>query len=145
MILLSNSDAKAYCLAAAQLIPVFLLALYLIDTRWVAENEADAATAKGIQNAYSVRAIFGIIVGMIGEVIVLWGAIGLINRLFAVASGSAIAILINGILSESAIDRLDWKFKDAWARLLRGFWLVIIIMAALTTLIWIVAEVKITS
>jgi hypothetical protein len=145
MIIMSTSDAKAYCLAVAQLIPIFLIALYIIDTRWVKENETDAAKIKGIQNAYAVRAIFGIILGIVGEVIALWGALGLINRLFAVASGTAIAIFITGILSESAIDRLDWKFKDTWARFLRGFWLVITIMAALATFIWIFVAVEVIS
>lgn len=143
MAVINASDAKTYCLAIAQLIPVFLIALYVIDGSWVTKHAPNNTATNTLQNKYAIRAVYGIILGVAGEIIVLWGTIGLISRLFAVSSGTAIAIYISGILSEAALDRLTWKFPDKWAEFLKTFWLVIVIMTALATFIWIFVTVEI--
>lgn len=142
---MTASDATAYCLAVAQLIPIFLIALYIIDYSWVTKNEENLASAAGMQKGYAKRAVLAIIVGIVGEIIVLGGAIGLISRLFAIAAGTGIVIYVIAILSEPAVDRLTWKLTSTLPAFLRKFLITIVILAALIAFIYIFVRVTITS
>ena len=143
MTILSASNALTYCLAIAQLIPVFLIALYIIDYSWVTNNVKDGTRATGLQEGYAKRAVRAIIIGIIGEIIVLGGAIGLFSRLVAVAAGTGIVIFVAGTLSEPAVDRLSWKDDSALYRFLRNRLLPIVVLAALIAFLYILIRVRI--
>lgn len=145
MTIITASDATAYCLAVAQLIPIFLIALYVIDYTWVTKSEGDATRAAALQTGYAQRAVWAILAGIVGEVIVLGGAIGLYSRLIAIAVGTAIVIYIIGILSEPAVDRLSWKKNSAFFKFLRNRLLPIVIIAAIIASVYILLRVRITS
>jgi hypothetical protein len=165
MTMMTASDATAYCLAVAQLIPIFLIALYIIDYSWVTKNvqgrsqpsgevperenrgnlPVNTAEAAGLEKGYAKRAVLAIIVAIAGEIVVLGGAIGLISRLFAIAAGTGIVIYVIGILSEPAVDRLTWELNTALPKFLQDRLLPIAIGAALIAFIYIFVRVTITS
>ncbi len=247
MIVMSASDAKAYCLGIAQLIPVLLIALFVVDNSWITKvrddiqqkassirqartkafsqveetkhkyeqelkeiekelaaldetNEgvpgsrqyADMRRAQLVElrtrKTESISAMehiarvitefadnklrlrpflqasdkfaeaadrllkdsaekitIGIFFGLVGEIMALWGALGLVSSLFTIALGTAIAILIAGGLCFFAIARLlDYmnpssKLSLAFMR----FSIPIIITLTLLTFIWILTSVTI--
>lgn len=162
MTMMTASDATAYCLAVAQLIPIFLIALYIIDYSWVTKNvqrpsqpsgevaergdlPVSTAEAAGLQKGYAKRAVQAITVGIAGEIVALGGAIGLISQLFAIAAGTGIVIYVIGILSEPAVDRLTWELTSALPKFLRKRLLPIVILAALIAFTYIFVRVTITS
>jgi hypothetical protein len=98
MTVMSASDAKAYCLAVAQLIPVLLIALYIIDYSWVTKNERNATRAGEIETGYAQRAVWAILAGIVGEVIVLGGAIGLYSRLVAISTADPRGLAVGHVL-----------------------------------------------
>jgi hypothetical protein len=146
MVTLNDSDAKAYCLAIAQIIPVLLIALYIIDQPWanrIARNETTQHNCS-LQVRQATTAIYGIILGIAGEIIMLWGTIGLIGRLFTVSAGAAVSIYITGILSEVALDRFIRESQVRWSKFLKDSWLIIMMALAASTFFWILTTVKIT-
>lgn len=143
MTMMTASDAITYCLAIAQLIPVFLIALYIIDYSWL-KSEESARTAAQLRTGYSQRAVWAILAGIVGEVIVLGGAIGLYSRLAAIATGTGIVIYVIGIISEPAVDRLTWDRNSKFPKFLRYRLLPIIVTVALIAFLCILFKVGIS-
>ena len=59
-----------------------------------------------MERRYVVNILVGIVIGIAGEVSVLWGALGLIAGSIAISLGTSSAIIIIGLLGVFAIERL---------------------------------------
>jgi hypothetical protein len=234
---MTASDAKAYCVGIAELVPVFLIALYVIDNGWVsrigdeaksgarslveevlpktatnlerlteltqqklqdaqgklmtlgdgvAVDQKERATLLGQRDAlektlesirevsgrldvsqknvaeglrqriekldaskkkllrkYATTAIVAIFSGIATEIIALWGSIGLISRLFAIAWGTSMIIAIAGSLSDYAIDRLYREANNKFSRVSSSLWLPLVACISAGTFIWILISVRV--
>ena len=240
MTILTHSDAKALCLGMAQLIPIFLIALFVLDNAWiersaeksrreaskifqevkdlevkrldndrvmkdaiklldkfseslgsqshladerqkkVVEDAASITTqartklghiekeyheavervgtasgkmakklqwleaqAKASTRSYSRVIIATIILGMLGEVFALWGAVGLVDNVAVIACALVINIGIAGILSILAIDRLLIDASSRVLVLIRSAWVLLLASSVLATFFWIITSVQV--
>jgi hypothetical protein len=100
--------------------------------------------AQNLVKAYVYYVVFLIFLSVAGELVVLWGAIGLINSLVAIGWGTDLTVIIVGSLSALSAERLMPDPTSKFSRNLQALWVFATFGAAQATFIWILASVKVT-
>lgn len=240
MIILSHADTRALCLGMAQLIPVFLVVLFVLDSLWIKQSfeqrkreivelqretekiiaqrfqldhsvarslmflntlnaalrlkkaitfgqqrrkiqkgqlllndartklrdakgdrktriqrfeESRARTASVLKDSetkidawmqiYNRLIIFSIISGLYGEIIAIWGAVGLVENTGVIASSVGVSIGMAGILSAIAMDRLMWDAPSKILSLVRTVWVACVTASVIVSWYWVMTSVSI--
>jgi hypothetical protein len=104
---------------------------------------ADAAERRA--RTYNQVMVPTIIVGMCGEFLALWGAVGLLDDTAVIATVISISISIAGMLSIIAIDRLLLEVRPQRLRLIQTVWAVLLASSVVATCCLIVGFVRIRS
>jgi hypothetical protein len=79
----------------------------------------------------------------LGEIISLWGSIGLVTGSVFVALSVCISVGLAGILGVLAIDRLISQPASRSMAIFRRAWIAVLCGVALSTFFWIMAAVHI--
>jgi hypothetical protein len=107
----------------------------------VAENMEESAKRR--VDIYNIITVCTIIFGMVGEVISLWGAIGLLDGVAVIEAEIVVCASLAGILSVLAIDRLISDTHSRFIRRLRQSWAALLAILIVLNGVWILTVVKI--
>lgn len=102
------------------------------------------AASRQLVSGYAKIIVYGIFLGVVGEVMALWGAIGLINPVFAIAWITDISITIIGLLGFFAFDRLMEQSKSRLSRFIQAAWFIAVLCVGQITFVLIIFFVKVT-
>ena len=105
-------------------------------------RQREVATRKRT-SLYVKATVATIVPGMLGEVVSVWRAVGLVDSSAVVALVIAVSVGIAGTLSVLAIDRLIAKPPSGLIAILRQAWIVVLCGATLTTFFCIIASVQV--
>ena len=90
--------------------------------------------------------IFGIFLGLVGEAIVLLGAVGLINGLAAVTAGTNSTLLVIGVLAYFAVQRLIVESPSpSWLVEIQYYLTAAVFLVAGGSTLWILISVKVVN
>ena len=86
---------------------------------------------------YNVLIFFTIIAGLYGEVIAIWGTVGLVQNTGVISGSVCVSIGLAGILSALAMDRLLLEIRSNVVPLVRTIWLACVTASVVVTWYWI--------
>jgi hypothetical protein len=114
----------------------------LLDEAPVLRQELDKAVSQVIKsNTNSL--VYSMFLGIAGEILALWGAVGLLSGQYAIAWSTNISIVITGYLSIFAVDRLMSASSPKFSRNLRAVWFTVILAIGQVTFALILFNVKV--
>jgi hypothetical protein len=107
----------------------------------LAQERGEVAALTEI-NAYAL--VYAMFSGIVGEIIALWGAIGLMSGTDSIAWSTFIAITIAGILTVFAADRLTITSNlGLLSRGLQAIWVLVTAGIAFLTFLLVISNVKV--
>jgi hypothetical protein len=105
-------------------------------------QQIDTASRK-LMSGNAKIIVYGIFLGVVGEVMALWGAIGLMSSLLAIAWITDISIVVIGLLSLFAFDRLMEQSRSRLSRFIQAAWFIALLCVGQITFILILIFVKV--
>lgn len=114
----------------------------LLDRAPNLRQDLDTAR-RSIVTGFGADVVFGIFLVTLAEIIALWGAIGLLSSIFAIATITNFSIVIIGVLGVFAVDRLMDESNPRLTSFIQIAWLTIMVGVAQLTFIMILSQVKV--
>src|ERR1700730_3718147 len=104
----------------------------LLDRAPNLRQDLDTAR-RSIVTGFGADVVFGIFLVTLAEIIALWGAIGLLSSIFAIATITNFSIVIRGVLGVFAVDRLMDESNPRLTSFIQIAWLTIMVGVAQLT------------